>query len=49
MALLRLGHSADLSGGTAPSQHIELAPIDPRRAKFAGMIDAQHARDLRRR
>src|SRR6516164_7729939 len=49
MALLGLGHPADFPGGATASEYIELALVDPCRPVLAGMIDAQHARDLLRR
>src|SRR5215831_13947753 len=46
VALLGLRHAADLVGATAPPEHVELALIDARRPVFAGVVDAQHPRDL---
>src|SRR5215472_11869490 len=46
VALLGLRHAADLVGVTAPPEHIELALIYARRPVFAGVVDAQHPRDL---
>src|SRR5205085_327599 len=43
MLLLLRGHSADLAGERMMiAEHGELSGIDPGRAIFAGLIDAQH-------
>src|SRR5579862_97248 len=39
-------HAADFGGGTAVAQDRALAVINPGGAEFAGMVDAQHPRDL---
>src|SRR5438105_4999791 len=51
VALLLLGHMADLVAGAAAPDHRELAVIDAYRAVFTGMVDADHRGDvaLRRR
>ncbi len=48
MALLCLGHAADLASTAATPQNIELPAVDPGGAELTGVIDAQHALDLRR-
>ncbi len=43
MALFLLGHARDQPGrGMAVAEHRELAGVDPGRAIFAGLVDAQH-------
>src|SRR6516225_12347000 len=46
MAFLGLGHPADFACSATASEHIELTLVDTRRPVLAGMIDAQHARNL---
>ena len=46
VALLGLGHLPDHPGGAAAAEHVQLPFIDAGRAVLAGVIDAQHARDL---
>ncbi len=46
MALLGLGHRPNRPRRMAASEHIQLPFINAGRAILAGMIDAQHAREL---